>query len=143
MTSGKSLPNSLHASGMRLTPQRELVLEIIEGSAEHLDAEEIWQRARSLNKRINLATVYRTLSILKGMSLVQQRYFAREHKREVYETVSKQEHFHFTCVGCGRLIEFQTRRIEQVRAELAEQMDVAVTHACICFEGYCEQCSKD
>ena len=142
MTTMHTLNEKLHAAGHRLTAQRRLVLEIIEESQEHLDAEGIWQRAMELHAQINLATVYRTLAVLKEMGLVQQRYFAREHKREVFESALKPEHFHFTCLGCGEVIEFQTSRIHQARSELSSEVGVDITHACVCFEGYCSTCLK-
>ena len=80
-------------------------MKILEESDEHLDADGIWQRAGEMQAQLNLATVYRTLAVLKEMGLVQQRYFAREHKREIYESSLKPEHYHFTCLGCGGVVD--------------------------------------
>jgi Fe2+ or Zn2+ uptake regulation protein len=123
-----------------MTPQRALVLDALETADDHLDAEGIWKRLREKDETINLATVYRTLAILKEMGLVDQRYFARDHKREVYEPINKPEHYHFTCVQCGNVLEFETQRILQARSELEENEGVNLTHVCICFEGYCASC---
>src|SRR3990172_6705094 len=102
---GDSLPpqlaDSLHTAGLRLTPQRTLILSILNETDEHLDAEGIYDLARSRLPGLNLATVYRTLAVLKHMGLIEQRYFARDHRREYYEAVGKREHYHFTCLGCG------------------------------------------
>jgi len=143
MINQDTLNEKLHAAGHRLTAQRALVLKIIEESDDHLDAEGIWQCASEMQAQVNLATVYRTLSVLKEMGLVQQRYFARDHKREVYESALKPEHYHFTCIGCGAVVEFQTTRILQARAELSAEVGVDITHACVCFEGHCKQCSDN
>lgn len=135
-----SLDKSLHAVGRRMTTQRRAVLKILESSETHLDAEEIWIRARSLDENINLATVYRTLTVLKELGHVDQRYFAREHKRQVYEPSNKPEHYHFTCLSCGSVMEFSTSRINDLRSELEEQKSVQLTHTCLCLEGYCSDC---
>jgi Fur family ferric uptake transcriptional regulator len=132
--------DTLHSSGRRMTSKRALVLEILERSDAHLDAETIWQIARKRDPSLNLATVYRTLAVLKEIGLVEQRYFARAHKRELYETVRKPEHYHFTCLGCGQVIEFETARISQARHELKEDRNLHLTHTCVCFEGYCLTC---
>jgi Fe2+ or Zn2+ uptake regulation protein len=124
-----------------MTHQRQTVLSILETSETHLDAEGIWEHARSIGENINLATVYRTLSVLKEMGLVDQRYFARDHKREVYETSNKPEHYHFTCVSCGEVIEFSTSKVNDLRAELESEKSVQLTHTCLCFEGYCSNCN--
>ena len=141
MSTKQEFVEKLHATGHRLTPQRALVLKIIEESEDHLDAEAIWQRAQELQGQINLATIYRNLSVLKEMGLVQQHYFAREHKREMYESALKPEHYHFTCLDCGAVVEFETTRIQQARTELAAEIGVQITHGCVYFEGYCNSCS--
>lgn len=132
---------SLHAAGRRLTPQRALVLNILQDADDHLDAEAIWKKAVVQNPDLNLATVYRTLTVLKEMGLVEQRYFARDHKREYFEAVGKREHYHFTCLGCGQVIELETPRIRQARQELGAALGLQFLHACICFEGYCAACA--
>ena len=140
------LEESLHQTGRRLTPQRALILAVLEErvlqpDAPHLDAEGILETARRRQPGLNLATVYRTLAVLKEMGLVEQRYFARDHKREYYEAVGKREHYHFTCLGCGKVIEVETPRILQARQELAGALGLSFTHACVCFEGYCPNCA--
>jgi len=127
--------------GLRATPQRLLVLAILEDANEHLDAEGIFEEARKRDPKISLATVYRTLSKLKEVGMVEQRYFARDHKREYYETARKEEHYHFTCLGCSKVMELHTPRIAQARQELSEELGIEFTHACICFEGFCPECA--
>lgn len=136
----QEIRDQLIAAGLRVTSQRLLVLEILEETEEHLDAEAIYERARARDPRVSLATVYRTLSKLKQAGLIEQRYFARDHRREYYETTDKDEHYHFTCLGCGKVIEVHTTRIAQARQELAEELGLEFAHACICFEGYCPEC---
>ena len=142
MVPKKSLAAQLRASGRRLTPQRRLILSILDSTDDHLDADEVFARARQRDSRLNLATVYRTLGVLKEMDLVEQRYFARDHKREYYETVSKGEHYHFTCLGCREIIEVETPRIRQAQEEITALSGVQFSHACVCFEGYCADCAS-
>ncbi len=131
----------LATGGLRVTPQRLLVLQVLEESDEHLDAEAIYARAQQRDPNVSLATVYRTLNKLKELGLVEQRYFARDHKREYYEVAGRREHYHFTCLGCGRVIEVHTARIQQAKAEISRELGLVFTHACICFEGYCAECA--
>ncbi len=141
MTSHAETLATLRATGHRITPQREIVLEVVETSAEHLDVEAIYQRAREKDPDISLATVYRTLAVLKDMGLIEQRYLARDHAREHYEPVGAPEHYHFTCLGCRKVIEFQSPRVTQMTTELHRDLGVEVAHACICLEGYCQTCA--
>lgn len=137
-----TLQEALHVAGRRLTPQRALILSVLHQVDGHLDAEGIHSLAQNHYPGLNLATVYRTLAVLKEMGLVEQRYFARDHKREYYEAVGKREHYHATCLGCGKVIEVETPRIRQAQRELSENSGFIFVHACVCFEGYCAECAQ-
>ena len=132
---------TLHSQGMRLTGQRKLILQVLEDAGGHLDAESVFERAHKRDERVSLATVYRTLELFKKMGLVDQHYTSREHLREVYEPVGANEHYHFSCKKCGRVIEFQSPMIDRARRQLAQELGIKVLHACACFEGYCASCS--
>ena len=133
--------DALRRSHRRMTPQRELVLNTLYRSHTHLDAEAIWEQARQEDASVDLATVYRTLSVLKDMGLVDQRYFAREHKRELYEPLGKAEHHHFTCTACGKVIEFHTDRIQALHEDLRDT-GLSPARTCVCIEGHCRACSR-
>jgi Fur family ferric uptake transcriptional regulator len=141
MTDRDAMLATLRAQGRRITPQRQLVLDVIETSGEHLDAEAVYQRAHEHDPRISLATVYRTLAVLKDMGLVEQRYLSRNHAREHYEPLGAPEHYHFTCRACGQAVEFQSRHVQRMRDEVARMLGAEVAQACVCLEGYCAQCA--
>lgn len=141
MTIPHTPEDRLRAAGQRVTGQRVLLMRLLDESDKHLDAEELYERARLEMPDINLSTVYRTLTVLKEAGLVDQRYFARDHGREYYETPGGVEHYHFTCQGCGKVVEFATPLIAQARGELEMLHGVRVRHACICFEGTCAECA--
>ena len=94
-------------SGMRLTPQRRTILEVLDESETHLDAEALYHQAKTRDHNISLATVYRTLAALRQLGLIQQRHLTPDDQRGYYE-IADQQHYHFTCLRCGRVIEFET-----------------------------------
>jgi len=132
----------LRSQGKRITGPRALLLQLIQASAGHLDAEELYRRAKKQDARLNLATVYRTLNLLKSAGLIEPSYLTHDHRHEHYESKPTAEHYHFTCVRCGRVIEFESPRVEQLRREVKEKLDVEFTHGCLCFEGYCATCRR-
>jgi len=139
--SASQIVQKLRDAGLRATPQRVAVLQVLENARDHLDADAICQQAKLLDDSISLATVYRALNRFKELGLVRQRYLSSDHSREYYERASKSEHYHFHCRGCGRVLEIQTERIQQAREELSAQLGIRFTSACICFEGYCAECA--
>ncbi|MFQ5342092.1 MAG: Fur family transcriptional regulator [Anaerolineae bacterium] len=142
-TSVERAEERLKAAGKYLTQQRRLILEIIQESDEHLDAEAIYLRGKPRDPTLSLSTVYRTLNLLKELDLVEQCYFARDHQRERFEAKDAPEHYHFTCRRCGQIIEFETGLITEIRENLERKFGVDVAHSCICFEGLCADCRED
>lgn len=132
---------AVRATGRRITSQRHTVLDVIESATQHLDAKGIFQRAKAIDPRISLATVYRTLDVLKHMGLVDQNYIARTHGREHYEPVGAPRHHHFVCLDCQRVMEFQSAAFLRAVARFQTDTGVTVSHVCICLEGYCPRCA--
>ena len=139
---GAELQNHLRAKGQRLTRQRRLILQILQEANGHLDAESIFHRAQAYRPRVGLSTVYRTLQLLTDMGLAEQRFISRDHTRKVYEPAGSGEHYHFTCLTCGRIIEFRSPLVDRARREVAVELGVKVLRACACFEGYCPMCAR-
>jgi len=141
MTQEGHLTKALHASGRRLTRQRRLVMEVLEESRGHLDAETIHDLVKARDPRISLATVYRTLAVLKEMRLVEEHRLGEEHGH--YEAVREGPHYHFTCLSCGKVIEFDAPLVTQVEQELSEREGVRVIGAHLHLSGYCAQCQTE
>lgn len=134
------LRGAFRAAGRRLTTQRRLILDVLRQSDEHLDAEALYDRARSYDPDISLATVYRTLAVLKEMGLVEEHRLGEEHGH--YEAVRDEPHYHFTCLGCGKVIEFDTPLVAQAEQELSKREGVHVTSAHLHLSGHCAQCQN-
>ncbi len=130
---------TLHAQGFRVTAQRRLILEALEEADEHLDAETLYQRLRKRDRSIGLATVYRTLNVLHQAGLIEQRYLDQDHSRGYYE-VHTDEHYHFTCRQCGKVVEFETDLVATMRRELRERYGAQVEVAALHLEGLCADC---
>jgi len=134
------LQDTFRAAGRRLTPQRQLILEVLQESNEHLDAESLHDQAKARDPNIGLATVYRTLAVLKEMGLVEEHRLGEEHSH--YEAVKDKPHYHFTCLGCGKVIEFDTPLVAQIQRELSEQDGVSIIGTHLHLSGYCAECQE-
>ena len=141
MSMEQRLMAALHATGRRLTRQRRLVMEVLEEADEHLDAETIHDRAKARDPNISLATVYRTLALLKEMGLVEEHRLGEDHAH--YEAVQDVPHYHFTCLGCGRVIEFDAPQVVQVVQSLSKRENLRITDVHLFLTGYCERCQKE
>ena len=131
---------ALNRVGMRVTHQRALIMEIIRKGRGHLDADEIYRRAREKESRLSLSTVYRTLQMLKKLGLVEELHFVEEHHH--YEVKPSAEHHHLVCLGCGRVIEFYYPLSRYLRKKVPEAKDFDITETEIRMTGYCAKCRR-
>jgi Fur family ferric uptake transcriptional regulator len=138
----EALQTQLRQAGLRVTAQRAAVLRVLAHSEEHLSAEQIWEQAKAYDASINLATVYRTLSTLKELGIIDPRSLTADGRRRFYESAAKPRHYHFTCLGCGRVQEFESDLLDRAREQIARQHGFHITTARITFEGLCECCAQ-
>jgi len=131
---------ALNLTGMRVTNQRALLLEIIRHGQGHLDADEVYRRARQKYPRLSLSTVYRTLQLFKKLGLVEEVHFDESHHH--YEAKPTTEHHHLVCLGCGRVIEFQYPLSRYVKRNVAEAKDFEIVATEIRMTGYCSRCRQ-
>ena len=139
----KSLANirrALNVSGLRITSQRALILEVIRHGQGHLDADEVYRRAREEQARLSLSTVYRTLQTLKKLDLVEEVHFDEAHHH--YEIKVSTEHHHLVCLGCGQVIEFQYPLTRLVKRQVTEAKDFEITGSEVRITGYCPTCRE-
>lgn len=129
---------ALRAEGRRVTAQRRLLLEILRQSEGHLDAGEIYRRARKKDPRISLSTVYRNLRLLKELGLISELHLDEEHHH--YEVKEENEHYHLICSHCERVVEFHNPLVERLIAQVSEEKGFRVERVQIDLVGLCEEC---
>jgi Fur family ferric uptake transcriptional regulator len=136
-----SIQESLRQRGVRLTRQRRLLLDLIDRSGLHLDAESLYQMAKEKDPKLNRVTVYRTLKLLKDGGLVDELDLAHfEGDQHYYETRLKQEHAHIICLRCGRVEEFFGEELQNLRTQVQSQFGFEIVFARTEVGGYCSHC---
>ena len=128
----------LKSTGMRITSQRALIMEIMRQG--HMDADEIYRRARQKEPRLSLSTVYRTLQAFKKQGLVTELHLDESHHH--YEVKPRAGHHHLVCLGCGRVVEFQYPLSRLVKKNIPEARDFDITETEIRLAGYCAECRR-
>ena len=133
--------DSLRQRGVRLTRQRQILLELIDGSGKHLDAEQLYRMAKERDPKLNRVTVYRTLKMLKKGGLVDEldlmHYGGDQH---YYETKLKQEHAHIICLRCGKVEEFFGEPLQKLRRQVEDHFGFQILIARTEIGGYCSHC---
>lgn len=141
MAAGERIQDSLKRQGVRLTRQRRILLELIDESGEHLDAERLFELARGKDPKLNRVTVYRTLKMLKNGGLVDELDLMHHAgDQHYYETRRKQEHAHVVCLKCGCVEEFYGAALAQLRRQIEEKFGFEIVTARTEVGGYCGRC---
>jgi Fur family ferric uptake transcriptional regulator len=139
--SRRPLEQELISRGVRMTHQRRLLVGIIQGADRHLDALDLWQKARQQNPTLNKVTVYRTLALLKKHGLVDELDLLHlQGGRHYYEARTTRDHIHLACLRCGRIQEFESSLFEKLKGQIERERRFRITVVRVEAGGYCDKC---
>ncbi|HYL65409.1 MAG TPA: Fur family transcriptional regulator [Candidatus Methylomirabilis sp.] len=139
-TTGK-LRQAMRQRGIRLTRQRRVILEVMDNADQHLDVDQILERARKIDKDVHIVTVYRTIDLLKRIGLIDELDLLHlRGDRHYYESHGPRDHIHVACLRCGKVREFESRLYEQLKQQIARDFKMKVTVSRTEVGGYCEEC---
>jgi Fur family ferric uptake transcriptional regulator len=107
-------------SGLRMTEQRRVIVQVLSSATDHPDVEEVHRRANAIDPRISLSTVYRTLRIFSAKGILERHDFGLGRGR--YEAAVRDHHDHLLDVASGRVIEFSNADIEALQERVARDL---------------------
>ena len=107
------------AKGVRLTDQRKVIAQVMAQSKDHPDVDELHKRISEVDKKISIATVYRTVKLFEESGIVAKHDFKGGKAR--YEELSESHHDHLIDVKTGEIIEFVDNEIEQLQKKVADK----------------------
>src|SRR5687768_609100 len=116
----RQLEAALRVEGIRMTHQRTALLSILAAAEDHPDANELHRRAQVIDPSVSLSTVYRTLLVLERQGVVQRHIFEGAPAR--FETADMPHHDHLIDLDTGKVLEFQSEKIERLQAEIAAEL---------------------
>jgi Fur family transcriptional regulator, ferric uptake regulator len=139
----RPLAAELISRGVRMTSQRRLLVEIIQSADSHLDALQLWQRARAKDPTLNKVTVYRTLAMLKKYGLVDELDLMHmEGEKHYYEARTTRDHMHLACLKCGRIQEFESSLFERLKGQIERERRFRIQVVRVEAGGYCDRCQS-
>ncbi len=135
-----SIRRLFREKGIVFSTQRELVLRAVLSAGKHFDAEQLHRRLAGSRRRVGLATVYRTLQLLRDHGLVAESQFGERRHR--YEQAKGGHHDHLVCLACGQVLEFEEPAIEQLQQRVARKNGFSVLSHRLELYGYCLACAR-
>ena len=139
MSHHTGLVENVRKRGYRMTPQREMILDAIHDEG-HITADDIFQRVRAKSPAVNLATVYRTLELLKELGIVTA--IDTGEGCVHYELAGEQPHHHLVCEECGYTLELDCDALQPLEQELLRRYGFVMNLNHLALFGKCPDCQK-
>ena len=136
--SSPSLAEVLRARGLRLTAQRQLVLEAV-CRLGHATPDQVHAEVAQTAAGVNITTVYRTLELLEELGLVTHAHLS--HGAPTYHTVGDQQHVHLVCRACGHIDEVAPSVLDGLIRALAGTRGFVVDIGHVALFGLCRPCA--
>jgi Fur family ferric uptake transcriptional regulator len=128
---------TLKEKGLKLTPQRMLIVDIIHNAKGHLTAEEIIKNIRAKMPGVDKSTVYRTLELLENAGCVYKSELGNE---SIYHHAEEGHHHHLICTRCGKTINCDEELFTPLQRLLREKYNFRADFKHIVMSGLCEKC---
>lgn len=134
--------NYLRQHGNKITPQRELILDVFMDMEGHPAPEELYTEVKKRDHSVGQATVYRTLKLLSEAGIAKEMHFGDGLTRYEHKW-GQTHHDHLICERCGANIEVVDPQIEKLQEELAAKHGFVLTGHRMYLYGLCAACRKD
>ena len=130
----------IRSTDQRATPQRLMILSVLQQAENHLTADEVFQRLGPVSSALNRSTVYRTLERFRDAGIVSETDLGGGVR--VFELLALHRHHHLICHQCNTMIEMDDETVETMRAGIRSRygFEPQVDHLAIW--GRCSQCAE-
>ena len=130
----------LKSRDFRITPQRHAVLRILAASEEHPSVAEIYEAVRVEFPTTSLATIYKTVSLLKEIGEVLELGFHDGNNR--YDGTRPFPHPHVICTQCKKIMDPELLSLDNLSAEMSQKTGYRIISHRLDFFGLCPDCQK-
>jgi Fur family ferric uptake transcriptional regulator len=134
-----SLAAELRSRGLRLTAQRQLVLEAVYALG-HATPDQVHAQVARTAAGVNITTIYRTLELLEGLGLVTHAHLS--HGAPTYHAVGEEQHVHLVCRICGSVGEVSSELLGPLATTLAKEQSFLVDIGHVALFGTCAACGE-
>jgi Fur family transcriptional regulator, ferric uptake regulator len=107
-------------NNIKITGQRKRISEVMQTCSDHPDVESVYKRAKKLDEKISIATVYRTINLLEEAQIIEKHDFGDGKSR--YEMILEEHHDHLIDIKSREIIEFYDEELEKLKIKVAKNL---------------------
>jgi Fur family transcriptional regulator, ferric uptake regulator len=127
---------------LRLTTQRQAIIDTVFQTDEHFTAEQLLEWSSERDNSVSRATVYRTLPLLTESGLVREMDFGKDYKFYDPNYADHPNHSHIICQECEKIVEFESEQIAQIESEITRQLGFSVKTQRLQITGSCDELKR-
>ena len=132
----------LGSRNLRLTSQRQAIIDSVFGTHEHFTAEQLLEWARQRDRSVSRATVYRTLPLLTESGLVREMDFGKDYKFYDPNYADHPHHSHIVCNDCEKIVEFESEKLDELENEISHKLGFSVKSQRLQITGSCDELKR-
>ena len=132
----------LAGKNLRITSQRQIIVETAFSTEEHFTAEQLLEWSRAKDATISRATVYRTLSLLTESGLVREMDFGKDYKFYDPNYAQHPNHNHIICQNCAKIVEFESDKLEKIEQEITRKLGFSIKAQRLQITAECDTLKK-
>ena len=132
----------LAQKGLRVTSQRQAIIETVFGTQQHFTAEQLLEWSRQRDKTVSRATVYRTLPLLTESGLVREMDFGKDCTFYDPNYAAHPRHNHIVCQDCEKIVEFESEKIEELENEISHRLGFSLRAQRLQITASCEELKR-
>src|SRR5213078_2597975 len=132
----------LGLKNLRLTSQRQAIIDSVFSTEEHFTAEQLLEWSRRRDRSVSRATVYRTLPLLTESGLVKEMDFGKDYKFYDPNYAQHPNHNHIIRQDCDKIVEFDSDKIEKIENEITHRLGFSVKSHRLQITATCEELKK-
>jgi Fur family ferric uptake transcriptional regulator len=129
----------LERKNLRLTAQRQAIIQTAFSTRQHFTAEQLLEWSRGRDKSVSRATVYRTLPLLTESGLLREMDFGKDYKFYDPNYAEHPNHNHIICQDCDRIVEFDSVRIARLENQISRRLGFSVKSHRLQITAACEE----
>lgn len=133
----------IERENLKFTIQKQLILEALLSSKEHMTINELHEKLKVNN--IGIATLYRNLDSFKNLGIITEINVEGKAYYEMKIFGRKPIHIHFKCTNCGKIMDIEDNKLyhEYLKLNrLIEERDLLIYDSVFTFKGICSDCKK-
>lgn len=132
----------LAAKNLRITSQRQTIIDTVFGTDQHFTAEQLLDWSRARDSSISRATVYRTLPLLTESGLVREMDFGKDYKFYDPNYADHPDHNHIICNDCEKIVEFESEKLAELECEITQKLGFSIKAQRLQITATCEQLKR-